>query len=118
MQLPRKVIEQLIGEWYDLGSPAISKTLRKMAQPPLSLLSIEESQESGREKTITLTSHGVETVRMMIESAEKFIAEIVAKLTDQQILDGMGFMDRVGEIVEYGDLASPQKAQISSNTSS
>jgi DNA-binding PadR family transcriptional regulator len=98
--LPRKVIEQLIGEWYDLGSPAISKTLRKMAQPPLELISIEESAESGREKIIRLTDKGNRTVAAMIQRTEAFIATISERLTFDQILNGMEFMERVGQIVE------------------
>ncbi len=99
--LPRKVIEQLIGEWYDLGSPAISKVLRKMAQPPLELIAIEESANSGREKSISLTDAGTATINEMIARTEKFIAQISGKLTDDQIINGMDFMERVGEIVEF-----------------
>ncbi len=104
--LPRKVIEQLIGEWYDLGSPAISKVLRKMAQPPLELIAIEESANSGREKSISLTEAGTETINAMIARTENFIAKISDRLTDAQILNGMDFMERVGEIVEF-ELESP-----------
>ncbi|MEM8694762.1 MAG: winged helix DNA-binding protein [Pseudomonadota bacterium] len=99
--LPRKIIERLIGEWYDLGSPAISKVLRKMAQPPLELISIEESADSGREKVISLTDAGTEIIGAMITRTETFIARISDRLTDIQIHAGMDFMERVGEIVEF-----------------
>ena len=51
----RKTIERLIGEWYELGSPAISKVLRAMAEKDLNLISIKESKTSAREKVIRLT---------------------------------------------------------------
>ncbi|WP_439816456.1 hypothetical protein [Zavarzinia sp. CC-PAN008] len=98
--LKRKVIEQLVGEWYELGSPAITKALRKMAQPPLSLITIDESPDSGREKTISLTPGGVDFVATMIASGQAYIARIVAHLSDIQIHTGMDFLARVSQVVE------------------
>ncbi|MCF4167302.1 winged helix DNA-binding protein [Zavarzinia compransoris] len=98
--LHRKVIEQLIIEWYELSSPAISKALRKLSQPPLEFLTIEESAESGREKVISLTDKGVQFISEMIANGERFINAIVQHLTDVQIHTGMEFMSRVGEVVE------------------
>ncbi|MFV3127245.1 MarR family winged helix-turn-helix transcriptional regulator [Niveispirillum sp. KHB5.9] len=105
--LPRKVIEQLIGEWYDLGSPAITKALRKLAQPPLDLISIDESKASGREKIISLTPAGQEFVARMVASGADFIAQIVDHLSDAQIHAGMSFMARVSEVVEV-DIQAPR----------
>ncbi|MEO9468474.1 winged helix DNA-binding protein [Parasphingorhabdus sp.] len=98
----RKTIERLIGEWYDLGSPAISKVLRAMADKKLNLISIRESKTSGREKVIRLTKKGQQTVNIMMKRTEVFIKLIADKLTDDEIVKGMEFMSRVGEIVESG----------------
>lgn len=99
-RLPRKVIETLIGEWYEVGSSFISKTLRKMAAPPLQLIDIQEHPASGREKIIVLTPNGEQNLAGMVERASKFISSISAHLDDKQILAGMDFMERVSEIVE------------------
>jgi len=98
----RKTIERLIGEWYELGSPAISKVLRAMAGKDLKLISIKESKDSGREKVIRLTKTGQATVNEMMERTEAFIALISDRLTDEEIANGMEFMSRVGAIVERG----------------
>lgn len=99
-EIPRKTIERLIGEWYELGSPAISKALRKLAQPPLALIAIDESKSSGREKTIRLTPAGRPFVAEMVAKGSGFIARIVKHLSDDQIHAGMDFMTRVSEIVD------------------
>jgi DNA-binding MarR family transcriptional regulator len=98
--LPRKVIERLIGEWYELSSPAISKALRRMAKSPRRLVDIGESETSGRERTVTLTPEGRALVQQMITNAAGFIRRIVDHLSDEQIHAGMDFMARVSEIVE------------------
>lgn len=98
----RKTIERLIGEWYELGSPAISKVLRAMADKPLNLISIRESKSSGREKVIRLTKKGQATVNEMMNRTEAFIELISNQLTDEEIANGMEFMSRVGAIVESG----------------
>lgn len=98
----RKTIERLIGEWYELGSPAISKVLRAMAEKELNLISIKESKTSAREKVIRLTKKGQATVNEMMERTEAFIKLISDELTDEEIANGMEFMSRVGAIVEGG----------------
>ncbi|MEH6714427.1 MarR family winged helix-turn-helix transcriptional regulator [Parasphingorhabdus flavimaris] len=98
----RKTIERLIGEWYELGSPAISKVLRAMADKNLNLISIKESRTSAREKVIRLTKKGQATVNDMMERTEAFIRLIADELTDEEISKGMEFMSRVGAIVESG----------------
>lgn len=100
VSMRRKVIEQLIGEWYELSSPAISKALRRMAQAPLNLLEIDESAESGREKTIRLTKKGQAFVLQMVDNGAAFIEQIVHHLSSKQISTGIEFLARVSEIVE------------------
>jgi len=100
VSLPRKTIERLIGEWYELSSPAISKALRRMTKPPHRFVDIGESETSGRERTVTLTAEGRAFVQQMMENATNFIRRIVDHLSDDQIHAGMDFMARVSEIVE------------------
>lgn len=105
--LSRKVIEGLIGEWYEVGSSFISKTLRKMAAPPLEMIQIQEHPLSGREKVVVLTKNGDACIEQMIGRATRFIEDISENLTDEQIMNGMEFMDRVGSITE-SQLLKPQ----------
>lgn len=107
--LPRKIIAQMVKTWYNLGNPAISKVLRKMAQQEL--IAIEESANSRREKCVHLTETGAAAINEMIARTENFITQISDKLTDAQILNGMDFIERVGEIVEF-ELESPDPSTV------
>lgn len=98
--LRRKIIERSIGVWYEVGSSYISKTLRKMAAEPLELIQIKEHPQSAREKIVTLTVKGEETVEAMKERATRFIATIVEHLGDEDIAVGVRFMSQVSSVAE------------------
>ena len=99
-RLHRKVIEMLIGEWYEVGSSFISKTLRKMADPSVNLIEIRENPQSGREKIVSLTAEGERTITAMKKRATTFIETIVDHLDEQEILEGMRFMEHVSSITD------------------
>lgn len=99
-RLPRKVIERLIGEWYEVGSSYISKSLRKMAAPSLGLIEIQESPQSGREKIVSLTASGEEMIAEMKHRATTFIGTIVDHLSEEEIVQGMQFMAKVSAVSE------------------
>ena len=48
-RMARKEIERLLTTWFEISSSAITKALRSMARPPLSLLQVREDPQSGRE---------------------------------------------------------------------
>ena len=98
--VPRKVVERLIGNWFDVTSSAISKALRAMARPDLGLLTISENEQSGREKVIELTPKGHAHVERMKARAEAVIGEIVDELSNDDITQGLNFLERVSQIVE------------------
>lgn len=98
--LPRKQIERMIGDWYELGSPAITKTLQRMAGGVRPLIAISDSSQSGRERVITLTLAGREEIALMIGRAEHFIGEIIAGWSDAQITASLQFLDAVITRVE------------------
>lgn len=99
--LPRKIVESLIGEWYEVGSSYISKTLRKMAAPPLNLIEIRENPDSAREKLVVLTAEGQRTVAEMKCRATEFIDRIVEHLSAEDIVQGMHFMELVSTVTDH-----------------
>tara|TARA_B110000046_G_C13008102_1_gene405326 strand:+ start:1318 stop:2478 length:1161 start_codon:yes stop_codon:yes gene_type:complete len=58
ISMRRKNIENALTGWYETSSSAISKAVRALAKPPLSLVTIQEHPESAREKLVTLTAAG------------------------------------------------------------
>ena len=70
--MPRKQIERFVSEWFELSNSEISKALRAMARPPLELISIVESPNSGRERSIMLTPKGERFMRDAVASAIRF----------------------------------------------
>lgn len=94
----RKDIETRITSWFDVTSSALSKSLRSMARS--GLVEISEDPQSGREKRVRLTDSGNEYISGMKNRTEALIANIVAKLNDDEIQEGLNFLRRVNEIVE------------------
>ena len=58
ISMRRKNIENALTGWYETSSSAISKAVRALAKPPLSLVTIQEHPQSAREKLVTLTPAG------------------------------------------------------------
>ena len=58
ISIRRKNIENALTGWYETSSSAISKAVRALAKPPLSLVTIQEHPQSAREKLVTLTPAG------------------------------------------------------------
>lgn len=100
--LPRKEIERLITSWYELGSPAVTKVLKRMATRDQPLITVRSSARSGREKAVTLTSHGKHEVTEMMARATRMIDYIIAGWNDDEIEGGLHFLsqvvDRVNEL--------------------
>jgi DNA-binding MarR family transcriptional regulator len=98
-EMNRKAIEQSLSTWFEISGAAITKALRSMAQPPLELVKLVEDPASGREKIVNLTPKGEAHMRRMIAQGTAYVQRIIDPMTDEEILDGLHFFERIGEIV-------------------
>ncbi len=96
--MDRKEIEQVMAEWYEITSSAISKAIRSLAKPPLSLLTIEEHPASGREKRVVLTTKGEKFVAQMNENGRALIERATDQMTPDEIAMGIYMFKRISEI--------------------
>lgn len=99
-RMPRKAIDKQLKLWFDVTSSAVSKALRGLAKPPLSLLIIEENPESAREKYISLTSEGRQMVAGMNKRGVEIVRRIVDQMPEQDIEHGLHFLRQVSAIVK------------------
>jgi DNA-binding MarR family transcriptional regulator len=91
-EMRRKEIVSRLQDWFDVSSPAVTKALRHMARPPLSLVRLVEDAASGREKRVRLTPLGQRFVLGMITRGQDFLQKVVEQLPDQQVRDGIEFL--------------------------
>jgi DNA-binding MarR family transcriptional regulator len=76
-RMRRKDVEANIRRWFEVTSAAVSKSLRRMARPPLELIVITEDPRSGREKLLTLTPKGRKFLATTAAQATAFVAQLV-----------------------------------------
>ncbi len=98
-RIQRKRIEQLLSSWFEISSSAITKALRAMARPPLSLIHLSEDPHSGREKLVTLTPRGERLIGAMVEAGRQFIADLASDLSPAELRQGIDFLRRVDDII-------------------
>lgn len=91
-EMRRKEIVARLQDWFDVSSPAVTKALRHMARPPLSLVRLVEDAASGREKRVRLTPQGQRFVLGMIARGQDFLQKVVEQLPHQQVRDGIEFL--------------------------
>ena len=92
IEMRRKEIVARLQDWFDVSSPAVTKALRHMARPPLSLVRLVEDAASGREKRVRLTSQGQRFVLGMIARGQDFLRKVVEQLPGEQVRDGIEFL--------------------------
>ncbi|MBI3301455.1 MAG: MarR family transcriptional regulator, partial [Deltaproteobacteria bacterium] len=90
----RKEIERVIQTWFEVSSSAITKALRGMARPPLSLVQVVEDPRSGREKQVLLTPKGERFLLAMVAQGREFLQRIVEQLPEQEVRNGIQFLRR------------------------
>ncbi|MBV8054860.1 MAG: hypothetical protein JO071_06420 [Deltaproteobacteria bacterium] len=94
--MPRKEIARRLHIWFDLGNPAITSALQSLAQPPLKLVRLTESADSGREKRVFLTLKGRHLVASMAARGQHLVQELIADLgktlSNDQIIAGIEFL--------------------------
>jgi DNA-binding MarR family transcriptional regulator len=93
-RIARKEIERLLTMWFEISSSAITKALRSMARPPLSLLQVREDPQSGREKQVLLTAKGERFLLTMIAQGQGFLQKIVAQIPEEKVRSGIQFLRR------------------------
>jgi len=94
--LPRKDIAQRLHNWFDLSSPAITNALHALARPPLGLVRLVESTDSGREKRVFLTAKGERFLLAMTARGRQLVQGLIGDLgqdlSEAQIIAGVDFL--------------------------
>jgi DNA-binding MarR family transcriptional regulator len=93
-RMRRKDIERSIQTWFEVSSSAITKALRSMARPPLSLVQIIEDPQSAREKQVLLTAKGERFLGTMVTEGQQFLQKILDQLTPEEVRSGIHFLER------------------------
>lgn len=88
----RRVIEQLLGNWFETSNSHVSQLLRELARPPLSLVVQIENPASGREKVVALTPEGKAFFQSMIDAGLEFFASTLAHVSDEEMRWGVKFL--------------------------
>jgi DNA-binding MarR family transcriptional regulator len=91
-EMRRKEIVARLQDWFDVSSPAVTKALRHMARPPLSLVRLVEDAASAREKRVRLTPQGQRFVLGMITRGQDFLRKVVEQLPPHQVRAGIEFL--------------------------
>jgi len=100
-RMRRKDIERSIQTWFEVSSSAITKALRSMARPPLSLVQIVEDKQSAREKQVRLTPKGERFLATMVAEGQRFEQQIVDQLTPEEVSFGIHFLQRAMAALEH-----------------
>lgn len=87
----RKDVETRLSTWFEMSNSNVSKLLRELSKPPLSLVTQIENPESGREKVVKLTKVGEEFVNGMVRASVDYLAEQLSHLTEEELRWGVDF---------------------------
>lgn len=88
----RKAIEMRLSTWFEISNSNISKLLRDLAKPPLSLITQVENPESGREKVIRLTKDGERFVEGMIQASVDYLSGQLIHVSERELGWGIAFL--------------------------
>ena len=98
--MPRKRIETALSSWLEITSSSVSKAIRSLTTEDMALLTINESPESGREKTVQLTIKGGEFIRRLTASGVDYLQGLVDQLSDDEIAMVAHIFSRTYDIFE------------------
>lgn len=87
----RKEIETRLATWFEMSNSNVSKLLRELSKPPLSLVSQVENPDSGREKVVRLTALGEEFVDGMVQASIDYLAGQLSHITGEELRWGVDF---------------------------
>lgn len=99
-KMARKRIETALSSWLEITSSSVSKAIRSLTTPDMALLTINESPESGREKTVQLTAKGGEFIEQLNASGMAYLQALVDELSDDEIAMAAHIFARTDEIFE------------------
>jgi hypothetical protein len=88
----RKRIESRLRTWFEISNPNITKLMRGLASPPLSLIEHIESPNSGREKIIRLTRAGERFVKGMMDEAIDYLTQQLSHIDNRELEAGVDFL--------------------------
>ena len=89
--IKRKEIERRLVAWFESSNSSVSKLLRDLSKPPLSLVKQTESPDSGREKVIRLTKAGERFVDGMVEASIDYLSGQLSHVTHEELRWGVDF---------------------------
>ena len=92
LEMRRKQIVARLQNWFEVSSPAVTKALRHMMRPPLSLVRLVEDADSAREKRVRLTPQGQRFVLGMVARGRDFLRQVVEQLPEQQVREGIAYL--------------------------
>jgi DNA-binding MarR family transcriptional regulator len=92
LEMRRKQIVARLQNWFEVSSPAVTKALRHMMRPPLSLVRLVEDAESAREKRVRLTPQGQRFVLGMVARGRDFLRQVVEQIPEQQVREGIAYL--------------------------
>ena len=87
----RKEIETRLATWFEISNSNISKLLRELSKPPLSLVTQVESPESGREKVVRLTDTGRIFVDGMVDASVDYLSSQLTHVEGEELRWGVDF---------------------------
>jgi DNA-binding MarR family transcriptional regulator len=90
-RMRRKDIVRLMQSWFEVTNSGLSKAIRGMARPPLSLVELTEDPRSAREKLISLTPKGEQFLVAMAARGGVFLHDIVQHLPAEVIRGGVEY---------------------------
>ncbi|MEQ8747585.1 MarR family winged helix-turn-helix transcriptional regulator [Pyruvatibacter sp.] len=102
----RKDIEQSLRVWFEISGAAITKAVRAMAAPPLSLVVQVEDPVSAREKLVKLTPKGERYIAAMMDRGVEVIQDIMEPMDATTIREGIKFFEAITKSIaamERGD---------------
>lgn len=107
-RLRRKDIQRLIGTWFEISSPSITRALRAMSRPPLRLVQLSEDPVSGREKMVMLTPEGKRFLTTMAEKGKQLLRPLLAHFSADEIRTGVQFFRRGVSIIRETQIGRVQ----------
>jgi DNA-binding MarR family transcriptional regulator len=110
-RLRRKDIQRLIGTWFEISSPSITRALRAMTRPPLRLVQLSEDPASGREKMVTLTLEGRRFLTTMAEKGKQLLRPLLAQLSIDELRTGVQFFRRGVSVIRDAQIGSMSTRQ-------
>lgn len=99
-KMARKRIEAALSSWLELTSSSVSKAIRSLTTREVGLLTIDESPDSGREKTVQLTSKGRKFVAKLVESGVSYLQPLIDQLGDDELDMVVHIFSRTNDIFE------------------